>query len=132
MLTSESTSKEADANPDGGVTVLSKDASVRDLESNPDGTLLFMTTGDGALLVRGVPKNPYFDEQDPDGIADPDRAVSKLGSEATAREVEVSPDGTLVYVTSFETGTLSIYKFGTGFGAGDALATSNVCLGFGY
>jgi YVTN family beta-propeller protein len=121
ILASEGTVRTVSADPDGGTTIRTGEGTVRDVESNPDGTMLFMTTGTGELLVYAIPPDPYG--------ADPYKAVTKLGSDSTAREVAISPDGTLVYVTSYETGTVSIYKFGAGLTTEAPLAVSGI--GFG-
>lgn len=142
LLVSESSAREANVNPDGGVTILASDGgatggvivepdggttirtgegTVRDVDSNPDGTMLFMTTAQGALLVYAIPSDPYG--------SDAYKAVTTLGSEASAREAEVSPDGTLVYVTSYATSSVSVYKFGAGLTTDGPTAVSGI--GFG-
>ena len=56
---------------------------------------------DGAILVVNVaPDNPLQYQ-----------VIARTAKETGARDVEVSPDGTLLYVTNFDKNTVTVYKF---------------------
>lgn len=98
----------SNADPDGAGTIARTESTVSDVESSPDGAILSLVLGTGELLLYAVPEQPYTGEY---------QAVTKTGSDVAASEVETSPDGTIYYVTSFETSTVSIYRFGAGLGS---------------
>lgn len=84
------------------VARVSRESGTRDVAVAPDGTFAFATTIEGEILVIAI---------DPASDA-PYQVVARTSRESGARSVEVSPDGTLVYATNFETGTVSVYRFG--------------------
>ncbi|MFT5142994.1 MAG: YVTN family beta-propeller protein, partial [Thalassolituus oleivorans] len=131
LLVTDSHSSASEISPDGGVTILRTDGSgsstqtdpdgagriastestVSDVEASPDGTVVHFVTGGGELLIYAIPESPYSGEY---------QAITRTGTDAAASEVETSPDGSLLYVTSYETSTVSIYKFGAGLSSAES------------
>jgi ribosomal protein L14 len=95
------------------------------VEVTPDGGLAIVTTMDGAILIIDIHPGTAFGS-----------VVATVSAEAGARDVETSTDGTLLYATNFEAGTISVYEFvftpgaanGLGFKTGSPITTTLVGL----